>query len=172
MKKKSNIIFLNGPSSAGKSTLARQIQSSMPQPFYYMAIDQYQLGVMPQEEQFFEIDLHEISMEMFYDAVKAHIDKGYDLILDDVIDSDAYDQYVKEALKEATVFWIRLECSLPILIQRELLRLDRKIDVENVTKQFHNLRPLKNYDLIIDSEHCDAVTNSAIVRKEFYHEAF
>ncbi len=172
MKNKSRIIFLNGPSSAGKSTLARQIQSSMPQPFYYMAIDQYQLGVMPQEEQLFEIDLHEISMEMFYDAVKVHIDKGYDLILDDVIDSDSYYQYVRGALKNATVFWIRLECSLDTLLQRELQRTDRKADIENVTKQFHNLRPKKEYDLIIDSEHCDAVINSAIVRKEYYHEAF
>lgn len=172
MKKKSRIIFLNGPSSAGKSTLARQIQSSMPEPFYYMAIDQYQLGVMPQEAQFFELDLHEISMEMFYDAVKVHIDKGYNLILDDVIDSENYYQFVRAALNEATVFWIRLECSLRTLIQRELLRSDRKSDVENVTKQFHNLRPIKDYDLIIDSEHCDAVANSAIVRKEYYHETF
>lgn len=172
MKKKSNIIFLNGPSSAGKSTLARQIQSSMPQPFYYMAIDQYQLGVMPREDQFLDIDLHEISMEMFYDAVKVHIDKGYHLILDDVIDSESYYHFVRAALKEATVFWIRLECSLETLLQRELRRSDRKADIENVTKQYHNLRPMEDYDLIIDSEHCDPVTNSAIVRKEYYHETF
>lgn len=170
MNNKSRIIFLNGPSSAGKSTLARQIQRSMPEPFYYMAIDHYQLGVMPPKDQFSHIDLHEISMIMFYDAVKKHIKSGFNLVIDDVIDSDTYFDFVKEALCEGEVYWIRLECSLDTLIKRELQRTDRTADIENVTLQYHNLRPTIEYDLVIDSEHCDVITNSLIVRKEYYHD--
>lgn len=169
---KSKIIFVNGPSSAGKSTLSREIQRTMPEPFYYMAIDQYQLGVAPPEDLFPGINFHNQCMQMFYEAVKIHIRDGINLIIDDVIDSDWYYLYVIEALKDAEVFWIRLDCSLETLLLRESNRNDRKKDFDNVTMQFHQLKPTSGYNLILDSEHCDAVSNCAIVRKEYYNDTF
>jgi chloramphenicol 3-O phosphotransferase len=34
-----DIIYLNGPSSAGKTTLARALQERLPEPYLYLSID-------------------------------------------------------------------------------------------------------------------------------------
>ena len=42
-----NVILLNGCSSAGKTTLAKEIQSISPEPYHYIALDQFRDGLPP-----------------------------------------------------------------------------------------------------------------------------
>ena len=46
MTKQSKIIYLNGPSSSGKTTLAKAIQESFSEPFLHISIDKI-IGFMP-----------------------------------------------------------------------------------------------------------------------------
>lgn len=170
MAEKGNVIFLNGPSSVGKSTLAKQLQVELADIFYLMAIDQYQLEICPPQLIFPDLDVHEEAKEMFYHAVELHLNGGRNLIIDDVIDSLDYLQYVLERLKGSKVFWVRLNCSLETLLQREDTRNDRPSDFANVKMQYINIYPKTGYQMIIDSEHNSPGTNAQAIREEFYND--
>ena len=43
--KAGNIIFLNGSSSAGKTTLAIMLQQLLPEPYQHIALDQFRDGM-------------------------------------------------------------------------------------------------------------------------------
>lgn len=170
MKEKGKVIFLNGPSSVGKSTLAKKLQLLLPDVFYFMAIDHYQLGIVPPKGVFLNLDVHEESKLMFYHAVEIHLEEGRNLIIDDVIDSLDYYQYVIDRLKGCDIFWVRLNCSLETLLEREDKRGDREADFENVKMQYDHIFPKTSYDLFIDSEFHSPDFNAKAIREEFYND--
>ena len=170
MQEKGKVIFLNGPSSVGKSTLAKKLQEIMPDVFYLMAIDQYQIGIVPPQHIFPDLDVHEQSKEMFYQAVELHLNKGCNLLIDDVIDSLEYYQYVVERLKGSDVFWVRLTCSIETLLMREERRKDREADIANVIMQYEHLFPKEDYQIVIDSEYVNPNANAKRIREEYYHD--
>ena len=51
---KGKIIFLNGVSSSGKTTLARKLQERLTEPFYWLAVDTFVIDMMPKK--FFSVD--------------------------------------------------------------------------------------------------------------------
>ena len=170
MQEKGKVIFLNGPSSVGKSTLSKKLKIILPDIFYLMAIDQYQIEIVPPKGVFLELDVHEQSKEMFYHAVELHLSKGFNLIIDDVVDSLDYYQYVGERLKGSSVFWVRLNCSLKTLLLREEKRKDREADFDNVKMQYKNIFPKEGYQIVIDSEYVSSDDNAMTIREGYYND--
>ena len=81
------IIWLNGVSSSGKSTLAKTLQDRLLVPFYVLANDMFTNDTVSPEK-FIDIDADETYQRVLtgmYHAVKGFSDAGINTIVDDVL---------------------------------------------------------------------------------------
>jgi chloramphenicol 3-O phosphotransferase len=172
------IIFLNGCSSAGKTTIARAIQHLSQKPWLLIGIDTF-FHMMPPDyvgfgdkadQGFHFIPEHdELGPLMRIEngdygkkvvgavpkVIKTLADEGFDLILDEVIFQDEGLPEYRQALKNDTVYFIGVLCDLDILQERELLRGDRARGLGR--DQIGRVHPAsRTYDLTVDTTHTSA----------------
>lgn len=148
----SNIIFLNGCSSSGKTTLALKLQQLLPTPYQHIALDQFRDG-MPMKVRGLNsppgtpgasglnIVPHDQAGEMvtaiefgdYGEQVLAGMRRsiaqfqalGANVIVDDLLFKRAYlDDYVS-VLTPATTWFIGVRCSLEVVNAREATRAGR-----------------------------------------------
>lgn len=82
-----NIIFLHGPSSAGKSTIAKALQKAFDVPFLHLSIDHFRdAGVLPLDEirsgRFDWSTMREAFFNGFHRSLAAFAGSGNDLIIE------------------------------------------------------------------------------------------
>ena len=144
------IIYLNGPSSSGKTTLAKALQESFPEPFLHLGIDKI-IGFMPAKINNWEgkfapqgfswepaIDptghpIHQIHSGPFAkkmtrtlkDIALLLVSQDYNLIIDDVAFGAIEVEEWKQILKGYSVLYVGVLTPLEILEQREKSRGDR-----------------------------------------------
>ncbi|MEM7766820.1 MAG: AAA family ATPase [Pseudomonadota bacterium] len=161
------VIFLNGCTSAGKSSIARSLQEQMPSPYLLSGIDDA-FAMLPAR-------LHNTADGFFFDrndqgrirlnfgafglaTLKAHhrasaaiARTGIDLILDEVVLSrDLWDDW-KTALRGVAVFRVGVHCDLDELERREIARGDR---VHGQARgQFDLVHRYVDYDFEVDTTH-------------------
>jgi len=151
---KGKIIFLNGVSSAGKSTLAKTLQDKLSEPFYILANDMFTNdAVVP--DKFINIDAdsaYQRALKGMYYAVKGFSDAGINTIVDDVLlKENGYDrlnQCVK-LLHEYPVLFVHVTCPIDELRRREQNRGDR--DIGQSESQIPLLTPQDTYDITVDT---------------------
>lgn len=150
MKDSMQIIYLNGPSSSGKTTLAKALQKEFDLPFLHIGIDRV-IGMMPEKLNNWEgkpallgfswkesIDetghrVHEIQtgpfarkmVQTLIEIVLTMAKMGHYIIIDDVSFGKCQVDIWKEALKDYKVIWIGLKAPLDILEAREKERGNR-----------------------------------------------
>ena len=127
---KGKIIWLNGVSSSGKTTLAKSLQDRLSEPFYLLANDIFtDEPVCPVK--FVEIDANETyqrALTGMYYAVRAFSDAGINTIVDDVLlKEDGYDRLKQcvELLHDYPVLLVHVTCPVDELRRREEERKDR-----------------------------------------------
>lgn len=168
------IIYLNGPSSSGKSTLAQALQQELNPPFLHIGIDRV-IGMMPDKLNNWEggeapegfswkqtVDetgypIHEIQMGPFAKKMSQTLKEivltlsrmGHFIIIDDVAfgstDVDAW----REALKGYKVLWIGIQTPLLLLEEREKIRGDRMHG--SARAQYFKIHKGVTYDLEFDT---------------------
>lgn len=168
------IIYINGPSSSGKTTLAQLLQQELDLPFLHIGIDRV-IGMMPDKLNDWEGGpaplgfswknstdetghlVHEIQLGPFArkmsDTLKeivitlAKLD--HYIIIDDVAfgkqDVDSW----RSALKDYNVLWIGIYTPLPILEEREKQRGNRMIG--SARAQYYKVHIGVVYDLEFDT---------------------
>ncbi|MCS5712351.1 GNAT family N-acetyltransferase [Candidatus Berkiella aquae] len=145
------IIFLNGTSSAGKSTLARKIMRQSARPFLYYSIDHLVNYWIDEKFVAFENEprdwfFHEFSLDDngnplthivdgpnaiqlhwdMIDALAVLIQKGYDLIIDEVLwDEKIFARYADALCFANRVYIVKVACELLECERRESDREDR-----------------------------------------------
>ncbi len=168
------IIYLNGPSSSGKTTLAKALQSALELVFLHIGIDKI-IGWMPekindwtggeaplgfswkkgQDESGYPIQ--ELQMGpyaqkiggIFQAVILSLARMGHHIIIDDVsVGKQQIDEW-KELLKDFRVLWVGVNAPLPILEQREKERGNRILG--SARGQFHKVHKNATYDLEIDT---------------------
>ena len=79
------IIFLNGVSSAGKTTLSKAIQDKLQTPYYRICCDEFMHMTPPQI-------LHDdfdnqllVTQGIMHEVIRLFSDKGYCVVVDDVV---------------------------------------------------------------------------------------
>jgi len=169
------IIFFNGASSSGKTTIARAIQHLAPSSKFLIIGQDNFIKMMPygmlgfsqfaKEGFFFEYlnkssldpririktgDFGKQIIEAAAQTANVLANLGFNLIIDEVLlDPNYLNSYLKN-LKNHTVYFIKVFCELKILREREILRGDRSWGLAD--DQFHNLhRPEFIYDFTIDT---------------------
>ncbi len=168
------IIYLNGPSSSGKTTLAKALQHAFEEPFLHVGIDKI-IGWMPEKvndwtggeapigyswkksEDAFGNPIQELQAgpyaqkigKTFQEVVLALAKMGHHIVIDDVsFGKQQLDEW-KKALKGFQVLWVGVNAPLPVLEQREKERGNRILG--SARGQFHKVHVDASYDLEIDT---------------------
>lgn len=176
------IIYLNGPSSSGKTTLAKALQHVFEAPFLHVSIDKI-IGWMPEKindwtggiaplgyswkegtdpsgnpiQEFQMGPFAEKIAKTFQQVTLTLAEMGHDLIIDDVPFGKNQVEEWKELLKRFNVLWVGVNAPLPILEQREKARGNRIIG--SARGQFYKVHVDATYDLTIDTHHATLAEN-------------
>jgi chloramphenicol 3-O phosphotransferase len=124
------IIFINGASSAGKSTLARGLQAVLEEPFWHYSIDHLRAAdVLPMDRiragEFEWSTLRPAFFEGFHRSLAAFAGGGNNLIVEHIVETEAWMNRLLGLLAPFDVFFIGLHCPLPELLRREARRNDK-----------------------------------------------
>lgn len=154
MTEKSQIIFLHGASSSGKSTLARALQDSLPIPFWHISIDHLRdSGVLPSQRfQSGEFSWKEAKprfFEGYHKSLAAYAEAGNNLILEHILDGEGWFEQLVLLFAPFDVFFVALHCPPDILEQRERKRGDRPVG--SALQDYHTIHAHRRYDLELQS---------------------
>ena len=143
------LILLNGPSSAGKSTIAKELKQRLEQygadPVIISIDDYMKIGT---DEEIWEDDVFEVMPDMCRDITPA-LKQGKWVIVDHVITSERICEALLEAAEGFSTVKVLVTCSLEILRKREKERGNRFAGSAETSLQY--LYPKDGYDLRIDS---------------------
>lgn len=168
------IIYLNGPSSSGKSTLAKALQESFSEPFLHVGIDKL-IGFMPSKINNWEggesllgfswkkvIDrtgqtvyrIHEGPFakkitRTLKDIALLLVSQHYNLIIDDIANGTIEVEEWKKALKDYKVLYVGVTAPLEILEKREFARSNRMLG--SAREQYFRVHENVSYDLEVDT---------------------
>jgi chloramphenicol 3-O phosphotransferase len=125
-----NIILINGASSAGKSTLALALQTALDEPFWHYSIDHLRTaGVLPMNRilagEFDWASMRPAFFEGFHHSIAAFAGAGNNLIVEHIVETEAWMNRLLDLLLPFDVFFIGLHCPLPELLRREAGRNDK-----------------------------------------------
>ena len=129
---KGKIICLNGVSSSGKSTLAKALQDKLNEPYYLMSEDTFTF-MLPEKFNGFINDtaenepIWEEALVNYYHVIKLYSDRGYNVIVDTVLDDETWLNCMIDLLYENPVLFVHVTCPKDELIKREQKRGDREI---------------------------------------------
>jgi chloramphenicol 3-O phosphotransferase len=145
------IIVLNGPSSSGKTTLARGLIESLPEHHLHLALDSFR-NMEP--EKYWGVDKEVVWLRIaaLCRAINASVSTyslhSQPIILDHVLSNEAW-HYLLDDLKELPVLIVGVVCPLEELTKRENLRADRKSGLAK--SQYETIHADREYDFVIDT---------------------
>jgi chloramphenicol 3-O phosphotransferase len=122
------VIFLNGPSSSGKTTIAKEFQRAAHEPHLHISIDAF-LHQLPAS---FLEDHTAVARELprllagFSSSAAAIARAGNDVIVDTVLQEPSWIAPCVMEFEGLEVFFVAVRCSLDVLESRENARGDRR----------------------------------------------
>ncbi len=151
--KSGTLIFLNGTSSAGKTTLSYALQELLPYPCQHVALDQFRdglparyrglnappgttgsrgLNVVPTElptgQAVTEVQFGEDGTRLLHGmrrAIATLADTGINVIIDDILLSPDFLVDYLEVMKRLKIYFVGVRCPLDVIEAREAQRLGR-----------------------------------------------
>ncbi|HWO10287.1 MAG TPA: AAA family ATPase [Polyangiaceae bacterium] len=149
----SRIIFLNGASSAGKSTLARAVQAALEDPFERVSSDLLEGGI-PKRWGGNDAWWREARPRFFagfHGCIRALAAAGNDLIVEHVIEFPAWRTELARLLGPFDVYLVGVHCSLDELERRERQRGDRRLGEGREHLECDRIHTFGPYDLDVDT---------------------
>lgn len=146
------IIFLNGTSSAGKSTLATAIRATLPEPFSYFASDQLaEAGFRPAKDKvrgFGAWGERDRFFDGFHRSIAAFADAGNDLIVEHIVEQKSWADQIRHLTAHLDVFWVGVHAPIEEIERREQERGDRSIGEARYHLKTHDYC---SYDVEVDT---------------------
>ena len=147
---KKPIILLNGPSSSGKTTLARTLQKLIEEKrdekYAVVSIDDFMK--LSTEETIYEDDVFEIAGDMCEWALGV-LKTSPGVIIDHVITSERIFHQLTEMLQAYMIHTVKVTCPLSVLQERECARKNRCPG--SAEASYIYLYPKDGYDLTVDT---------------------
>ena len=159
--KKGNIIFLNGVSSSGKTTLAKALQESLDEIYYLVSVDWFMLPgfMMPKKHVSYEnanhIEMFKKTASGMNHTIKLYSDLGLNVVVDHVLLNYVFSKDPKtleecvDLLHDYPVLFVNVTCPLKELRRREKTRGDRCVG--HAEEHLKYLVPKNTYDLVVDT---------------------
>lgn len=161
-KKSGRIIFLNGVSSSGKSSLATELQRRLPEPFLHFQLDAF-IEMLPRLD---DVALFMRMASGMHRSIAAMAEAGNNLIVDHVVIEKEWLDECLEFLDGSSVLFVGLHCPL-----EELERRERGRDVRRqgfARAQIVKIHTHKVYDVEVDT-HALSVAECADRVLEFFN---
>ena len=148
------IILINGASSAGKSTLARHLQETLPASFWHFSFDHLRdSDALPMSRiGRGELDwsaMRPAVFDGFHQCLPVLARVGNNLIVDHIIETEAWLSDLLNLLSDCDVFTVGVHCPLPELERRERERGNRRPG--EAKADFRIVHSFVEYDLEVDS---------------------
>ncbi len=165
---KGKIILLNGASSAGKSSIAREIQHQIEQPFWHVSSDQLiEAKMLPPRDfeggRFAWESMRENFFGGFHNCLPALARAGNNLVVDHVIEFETWLNDLNLLLADIDCFFVGVHCDIDELERREIARNDRTIG--EARDHFEVVHTFCNYDYEVDSTTVTPAINAGYIIK-------
>ena len=161
------VILLNGPSSSGKSTLAKALQALISdkrsERYEVVSIDDF-LKMSP-DETIYEDDVFDISEDLCKRTLEL-LETCDGVIIDHVITSERIFDQLKENLSSCHMRMVHITCPLELLRIREHARGDRSPGSAEASAEY--LFPKEGYDLVVDTGTKSASENSLLIFSKLF----
>src|SRR5262245_33772140 len=125
------VVLLNGVSSSGKSSIARQLLVDLDSPYFHMGVDM--IGAMRSESRTLALDPQAVADVLrrtragFHRAVAGMAMAGNDIVMDHVLSEQWRLDDCLAVMTGIDVVFVGVHCSIEELTRRERLRGDREI---------------------------------------------
>jgi chloramphenicol 3-O phosphotransferase len=144
-------IVLHGPTSAGKSSLARALQDSASVPAFHVALDAFvtmsrRRDMRTSQEQ---LQAYHIHCENLRSTLIRLLDTQFEIIVDLVIRDEAELRDTFRVLSKRPMYLVGVRAPLEVLEERERRRKDRGTGMAR--EQSANAAFSREYDLVIDT---------------------
>jgi chloramphenicol 3-O phosphotransferase len=152
------IIFLNGVSSSGKSTLAKELVKILPD-YYHMSIDDFDTFIDRMEDR---ENNHLIPVEteyFFHRTIAMFSDRGVNLVVDHILHDDFTREDCLKILADYPVLFVGVHCPIEEVERRENERGDRNIG--QAKNQLEFVHKAEIYDLEVNTFLENAKDNSS-----------
>jgi chloramphenicol 3-O phosphotransferase len=160
------VIYLNGTSSSGKSSIAQALQDKLDGLYLHVALDVYLQMVpphgwqreggavmtLPQEESGLRVEFGPLCQALFagfHRSLAALASTGNNLIVDDVLIERRWLQEAIEALAPYEVCFVGVHCPVDITEARERARGDRIVGTAR--GQYEQVHAHSIYDVDVDT---------------------
>ena len=158
-------IVLHGPTSAGKTTLAKALQATSPVPAFHVSLDAFvtmsnRRDMRNDEERAKAYKLH---CENLRSTLSRMAQTEFDIILDLVLRDEAELQACLKALSGRATYLIGVSAPLSVLEARERERPDRASGIAREQSADPVYR--RQYDLMLDTSKTTPEAGAAAVRK-------
>jgi chloramphenicol 3-O phosphotransferase len=166
-----SIIFLNGVSSSGKSSIAKDLQESIEKPCIHRCVDDYldlyQKGLW-QKQEIVQPEWPKI-IQGFHAAGAAMARAGNLVIMDDVLESEPpWVENLLELFNGLSVFFVGVHCPLEELERREKKRKERKDGMARL--QLDQVHTVAIYDVEVDTSMSSPQECASIIIKHIRTE--
>jgi len=145
------IIFLNGASSSGKTTIGRALQEALDELYLLVSADGF-LSQLPESflagERRFSVKLP-VLVHAFHATAAAQALAGMNIILDHVLQDPAWLDDCLGQFCDIEVLFVAIKCPLPELKKREADRGNRSIG--SAKSQYNRVHAHNIYDLELDT---------------------
>ncbi len=142
------IILLNGTSSAGKSTLAKELRLKLEPQFHYYASDQLaDEGFRPVDEDV-RYECRDLFFKGFHRSIPAFAEAGLDLLVEHIVEEQDWADELRVLLAPFDVFWVGVHAPMEEIERRERLRGNRQIGEAAYHLKTHSFC---SYDVEIDT---------------------
>jgi chloramphenicol 3-O phosphotransferase len=147
------IIFLNGTSSSGKSSIAEQLLRVLPTPYFHLPVDA--INSMRARERTYELDPDELADVLertvlgFHRVVAGMAAAGNDVVVDHVLRERHWLLDCLTLLKDEEVVFVGVRCPLDEVVRRERERGDRRIG--RAAYHFDRVHAHGRYDVECDT---------------------
>jgi chloramphenicol 3-O phosphotransferase len=158
-------IVLHGPTSSGKSSLAKALQANAAIPAFHISLDAFvtmaNRGDMRSEEER-ELAYH-IHCENLRSTLARVVKTDFEIILDLVLrDAVEFDACLRVLSPRPTCL-VRVWAPISVLEAREQTRQDRGVGMAR--EQFEHPAYKRPYDLEVDTSTCTTAEGAAVIRR-------
>lgn len=158
------IIFLNGTSSSGKTSIAMELKKQGEIPLHHLSVDQF----LHNYDQFIDTTYPDMKPtrelkanvmsdilfgpigSLYYATIKLFSEMGLNVIVDTVISNDKWFNGFYDLLSDYPILFVGVHCSKEELTRREQSRGDRAIGLAH--SQFDYIYAYDEYDLEVNTE--------------------
>jgi chloramphenicol 3-O phosphotransferase len=164
-------IVLHGPTSAGKTSVAKALQATAPSPAFHISLDAFvcMSNRSDMRSDVERADAYKLHCENLRSTLARVVQTPFDIIVDLVLRDEAEFQACLKAVSARTTYLIGVTAPVEILEARERLREDRAAGIakEQVADPVYR----RKYDLVLDTSKVSPQAGAAAIRKLIYERS-